>query len=141
MTIEITGLPLDKGMIARTLVTVDGLQYEVYTCNTRISVGEETAQFWEAVLKDYPYETAVYKCVAKSKPLSDKELEFADAVSINDSLRRNLDLGDLYVSRSASEEGAALEHQSVIDGFKSGDILLFTKAEREAIYGCENLLQ
>lgn len=138
---EITPLPLAPGMIARTLVTIDGLKYEVYTCNTRESVGEETAEFWEAVLKDYPYETAVYKCVPASKPLSDKERDFFDAVAINDVLRRDMDLADLYVSRSSDQDAAALEHQDVLDHFKSGDILLFTKAEREAIYGAGELLQ
>ena len=139
--VEISPLPLTHGMIARTLVTTDGLRYEVYTCNTRESVGEETAEFWESVLKDYPYETAVYKCVSAAKPLSEKEREVFDAVAINDVIRRDMDLSDLYVSRSRSEEAAALEHQDVIEKFKSGDILLFTKAEREAVYGAGELLQ
>lgn len=139
--LEINPLPLAKGMIARTLVTVEGLKYEVYTCNTKESVGEETAEFWESVLRDYPFETAVYKCVPATKPLSDKEKDFQDAVAIDDVIRRDLDLGDLYVSRSSDEEAAALEHQAVIDAFKTNDILLFTKAEREAIYGAGELLQ
>lgn len=128
-------------MIARTLVCMDGYKYEVYTCNTREAVGEETAQFWESVLKEYPYETAVYKCYPANQPLSEKELEFHDIVTIDGNIRRNLDLGDLYISRSTSEDAAAMEHQAVIDEFKSGDILLLTKAEREAIYGPEKLLQ
>lgn len=128
-------------MIARTLIKMDGLQYELYTCNTKESVGEETAEFWEEVLKEYPYETAIYKAIPASVPLTEKEMEFRDIVPINDSLRRNLDLGDLFVSRSTTEDVAAMEHQQVIEEFKSGEILLLTKAEREAIYGPEKLLQ
>lgn len=138
---EITPLPMVKGMIARTLVQVDGCKYEVYTCNTKESVGPETAEFWDELLKNYPYETAVYKAVPATKPLSDKESEFLDIIAITPALRRDFDLGDLYVSRSDSEESAALEHDLVIEQFKSGDILLFTKAEREAIYGADQLLQ
>jgi hypothetical protein len=141
MNIDIQPLPLTKGMIARTLVCVDGLKYEVYTCNTRQSVGEETAEFWEDVLKEYPYETAIYKAIPASVPLTEKELEFRDIVSINDTLRRNLDLGDLYVSRSTTEDAAAMEHQTVIEGFKSGDVMLLTASEREAIYGPDKLMQ
>jgi hypothetical protein len=132
---------MTKGMLARTLIMVDGLKYELYTCNTRESVGPETAEFWEEVLKAYPYETAVYKCCPASRPFTDKEKEFREISPINDMLRRDLDLGDLYVSRSTTEEAAALEHQAVLDGFKTGDVLLFTKAEREAIYGADALLQ
>lgn len=137
---EIESLPLDKGCIARTLVLLSEAAYEVATYYTKDALDQVTFQFWAPLIGEYPYETNVYKLVPKDKPLSQLEKNFLDMVSVNDKYRRDLDLGDLYVSRSRTEDAAALEHQNVIDEFKTDEIILLTQDERAAVHGPHKVL-
>lgn len=131
--------PLDllPGMLAHTLIIYNDKKYEVITNDIAKTVDDETAEFWEEMLKDYPFETIVYKCVSASAPYTELENTLADLVEIAGSteLRRDLELGDLYISRSSTEDAAAIEHDSVVQEFKSDSILLLTQNERVAIYG------
>lgn len=138
---KIESLELTKGMIARTLVEYDSKSYEVMTCDTRKTLAEETVAFWDSILKDYPFETVIYRLVPAGRPYTTIEQQLAELVPVNASLRRDLEIGDLYVSRSSDEESAALEHDGVIEEFKADSILLFTQDERAAIYGPGKLLQ
>ena len=132
---ELQSLDLTKGMIARTMLTVDGKSYEVMTCKTIDTIDEETAKFWEALITELPYETVVYPLVDANKPYSGIEIKLSEMVYVNDKVRRDLQTGDLFVERTADEDSAALMHDKVIEEFKTGEILLFTLAERDAISG------
>lgn len=139
--VTLSGLPLDKGMIARTLVEVGGKKYEVFTYDTRKAMDPISFDFWSAVLTDFPYETCVYEVVPASKPYTTIEEKLSELVGINSEIRRDLEQGDLYVSRSNTEDAAALEHDAVIEEFKDGSIVLMTQEERAAVYGPGKLFQ
>lgn len=130
-------LPLERHHQARTLVTLaEGKLYEVATYDLRlVPVGEKSKPQVQELLEGYPFETIVYKAIQRDTGLSDYERLFGDYVFINESLRRDLTLGDLYLSRSDTQEAAALEHDNVVESFKRGDILLLTPDERIAVYG------
>ena len=133
---NISALTLGKGEIAHTLIEEeDGTCYEVQTVHTVTALDQETAAFWSELLKHHPYETTVYKLVPANKPMTNKEAPLFDLAVVNEKYRRDLELGDLYVTRTANEDEAALEHDNVIGEFKSKSILLFTLEERNAIYG------
>lgn len=139
---KISSIDMVKGMMARTLVEVDEHhKYEVMTCDTTKMVDQDVSDFWESLLRDYPYETVIYALCPTSKPPTANEVQLAELLPVNSELRRNLDLGDLYVSRSANEEAAAMEHDNVIAEFKAGTIILMTQEERAAVYGPGKLWQ
>lgn len=141
MTIELSGLELTKGMIARTLVTDGNKQYEIFTYDTRKSMDPISFDFWAAILTEFPFETVVYKVVPAGKPYTAIEQKLSDLVPINSEIRRDIETGDLYVSRSNTEDAAALEHQNVIDEFKSDSVILMTQEERAAVFGPGKLFQ
>lgn len=132
---DIQSLDLTKGMIARTLLVVDGKPYEVMTCKTADTVDQETAKFWEKLITELPYESVVYPLVDARKPYTHIEQQLAEMVPVNTTFRRDLETGDLFVERTKDEDSAALAHQNIIDEFRSGGILLFTLAERDAVHG------
>lgn len=132
---DIQSLDLTSGMIARTLVIVDGKPYEVMTMKTSDAIDQETAEFWFKLIEELPYESVVYPLVNAMKPYTKIEQDLSEMVPINRDFRRDLETGDLYVVRSKDEDTAAMRHQSIIDEFKSGDILLLTYKEREAVLG------
>lgn len=136
-------LPLDlgKGMIARTLIDDGVRQYEVMTCDTTKIADAETAAFWDSLFKDYPFETVIYRLCPATKPYTAIETQLAELVPVNAELRRDLELGDLYVSRSHDEESAALEHDKCVEEFKEGTIILMTQDERAAVWGPGKLFQ
>ena len=134
-------LDLGKGMIARTLVEYETRKYEVMTCDTTKIADADTAAFWQSLFKDYPFETVIYRLCEASRPYSQIEQQLAELVPVNAELRRDLELGDLYVSRSADEESAALEHDNVIQEFKNDGIILMTQDERSAVHGPGKLWQ
>lgn len=140
-TVRVSSLELAKGMIARTLVEYNSKHYEVMTCDTRKSLNEETFHFWDSLLKDYPFETVIYRLVDASKPYTPIEQQLAELVPVSATLRRDLETGDLYVSRSSDEESASLEHDGVINDFKNDEVILLTQDERAAIHGPGKLLQ
>lgn len=138
---KIESLELTKGMIARTLVEDAGKFYEVMTCDTTKVADADTASFWESLFKDYPFETVIYRLCDAGKPYTPIELQLAELVPVNAKLRRDLQLGDLYVSRSHDEESAALEHDKIIEEFKDGSVILMTQDERSAVFGPGKLFQ
>lgn len=138
MTIE--PLELGIGMIARTLVELEGSSYEVMTLNTTEALDAETIAFWKKLLEENPYETTVYKLVDANKPFTAIEQKLADLAPVNSKWRRDLETGDLYCTRMPNQDAAALEHDSVINEFRSNTILLLTAEERNAIYGPGRLL-
>ncbi len=89
----------------------------------------------DSMIGEYPYETTVYRLIDIREPVTDFESMFGDEVNVNHLYRRDLNLGDLYLSRSRSAIGAALEHDSVISSFKDGTVVFLTNKERMAIYG------
>lgn len=136
---DIQSLDLTKGMIARTLLIVEGKPYEIMTCKTSETIDDETAKFWEKLISELPYESVVYMLVDAKKPYSQIEQRLAEMVPVNSTLRRDLELGDLYVERTKDEDSAALAHQKIIEEFRSGEILLLTLCERDAINGPSKL--
>ncbi len=134
-------LTLGKGMIARTLIEYESRKYEVMTCDTTKIADPDTAAFWKELFKDYPFETVIYRLCDAKKPYTQIEQQLAELVPVNEELRRDLELGDLYVSRSADEESAALEHDAVIQGFKDDSVILMTQDERSAVHGPGKLWQ
>lgn len=138
---NISGLDLGKGMIARTLIEENGKFYEVMTCDTTKVSDAETAPFWEQLFKDYPFETVVYRLCDATRPYTAIEQQLAELVPVNATLRRDLELGDLYVSRSSDQDSAAMEHDNVVQEFKDGCIILMTQDERAAVHGPGKLFQ
>ena len=139
--VKISPLTPERGMMARTLVEVGEKKYEVFTYDTRKSMDPVTFEFWSAVLADFPFETCVYSCVPANTPYTSIEQKLAELVPINSEVRRNIELGDLYVSRSTTEDAAALEHDNVIQEFKDDTIILMTQEERAAVFGPGKLFQ
>lgn len=139
---ELSPLPSSRGVIARTQLTLaDGKKYEVITCHTLQAMEADAAIFWNALFTDYPYETVVYRLIPASTPYTAIEQQLAEIVPVNSEVRRDLELGDVYISRSNSEEAAAIEHQDVIESFRDDSIILMTQDERAAIYGPGKLIQ
>ncbi len=93
-----------------------------------------------SMIQDYPYETTVYELVDKDKPFENSEELFGDYLYVDGSLRRDLSLGDLYLSRSRTIEGASIEHDHVVTGIVSNDLVLLTQTERAALYGAGDVL-
>ena len=83
----------------------------------------------------YPFETTVYRLVTVSEPLTTYEELFGDTINVNHDYRRDLAVGDLYLSRSKTQEAAALEHDAVVTALQEGKLDLLTNKERLAIYG------
>src|SRR5689334_5723010 len=111
---DIESLQLGKGMMARTLIRDGGKNYEVVTYDTKKAFDEQSVILWENLFRDYPFETVVYRLCEASRPYTPMELQLAELVPINAELRRDMELGDLYVSRSSDEESAALEHDNIV---------------------------
>lgn len=111
--------------------------YEVATVDTRhIKYADGTDPDVIAhLVGKYPFETTVYQLVAASEPLTTYEELFGDTINVDANYRRNLAVGDLYLSRSKTADSASLEHQSVVDALREGKLDLLTNKERLAIYG------
>lgn len=139
--VVISALTLDRGMIARTLITIGDKQYECFTYDTRKSMDPVSFDFWSAILTEFPFETCVYECCPASRPYTSIEQKLSELVPINSEIRRDLEQGDLYVSRSNTEDAAALEHDAVIELFKEDSIILMTQEERAAVFGPGKLFQ
>ncbi len=135
----ITALDLPGGYHARTLVCLDHVKkYEVCTIDLRkidAVNGRQEGGYVAHMLGSHPFETAVYRLVDVNEPATSFEELFGDALLVNHLYRRDLVDGDLYLSRSRTEEDAALEHDEVVTMLKNGLLLLLTQSERQAIYG------
>lgn len=88
----------------------------------------------------YPFETTVYRLLPADEPLHPYEEVFGAEVYVNEQFRRDFLTGDLYLSRSRTLEGAALEHDAVVDALKKADLTLLTQSDRMAIYGIGDTL-
>ena len=136
---EVFDLPKTAAHHARTgLKLRTGITLEVSTEDLRkLKVASE--EVYEQVKEDinqYPFETTVYKLVPGDCAKSDYERLFdLSEVDISEEWRREIDLGDLYLSRSKDQDSAALEHDNVVSQIQSGDLMLLTQAERIAVYG------
>ena len=137
---NVEALPPDKGCLARTLVDLGQYQYEVVTYYTKDQLDPEVFRVWSPLLEKQPYETTIYKLIAASHPLSSLERNFIDMIGVNEKYRRDLDLGDLYIQRTATQDEAALEHDRVVTEFKDGTIILFTSDERNAVFGPNKII-
>ncbi len=134
-------LPLERGMVMRTLVEVSGKKYEVFTYDTRKSMDPVSFDFWGAILTEFPFETCVYECVPAIKPYTPIEQKLSEIVPINSAIRRDLEQGDLYVSRSNTEDAAIAEHKKVLAEFAEDNVILMTQEERAAVFGPGKLFQ
>ena len=136
---EVFDLPKTAAHQARTgLKLRTGIVLEVSTEDlSKLEVAsEEVYNQIKDDIKAFPFETTVYKLVAGDCAKSDYERLFAtDEVDISPEWRRDIDLGDLYLSRSKDTESAALEHDNVVSQIKDGGLMLLTQAERIAVYG------
>ena len=132
---NVEAIPPDKGCLARTLIDLGDKQYEVATYHTKEQLEPDIFMLWAPLLAKQPYETTVYQLIAASHPLSSLERNFIDMIGVNEKYRRDLDLGDLYIQRTATQDEAALEHDSVVTSFVDGTIILFTVDERNAVFG------
>ena len=136
--IMITSLPLLAGYQARTMVAFNGqATYEVATVDTRrIKYAEGTSpEVIEHLVGKYPFETTVYRLIDIKEPLTSFEEFFADTINVCSNYRRDFSLGDLYLSRSKTVDGAAIEHDSVVELLKTNKLDMLTQKERMAIYG------
>jgi len=122
-------------------VEVDGHKFEILTYDTRKSLDPISFEFWNSILNDFPYETVVYELVPAMKPYTAIEQKMPELCPVNSELRRDIDQGDLYVSRSNTEDAAALEHDGVVESFKDDSVILMTQLERAAVFGPGKLLQ
>ena len=111
--------------------------YEVATVDTRrIKYAEGTSpEVIEHLVGKYPFETTVYRLVDIKEPIESFEELFANTINVNDALRRDMSTGDLYLSRSKTADGAATEHEYVVNSLREGTLDLLTGKERVAIYG------
>lgn len=130
---EVLPIALEPYHVARTLVMIDSKRYETVTVDLRLV--EDDIDAFQEMIGEYPFETCVYSVIDSSVPYTQFETMMREYVPIDAAHRRDLELGDLYLSRSKDEEAAAMEHDKVVNSFKDGTIVLLTPQERVAIYG------
>lgn len=133
---KITSLPYLSSDIARTLIEFDSKAFEINTFSLRdLTPMEGLDNYTASAVEAKPFETIVFQLCSKEKPLSKYEEMFIETVGVNDTYRRDVRQGDLYSIRSATLEEAALNHDDVVQQFKSATIILMTPEERLALYG------
>ena len=141
---EVKELPMKEGVHARTLVipVKGGDKYEVMTFDLRtIRVENETSQkVVKTMIGKYPFETTVYRLCHELKPLVPIEELLSEELGTFENMRRDLSVGDMYLSRSRNQYEAASEHQNVVDGILSGSLRLMSVYDRVAILGLSNVV-
>lgn len=138
---EVRAMPAKAGVIARTFILgpPDG-PYEVITTDLRsIKMSKKSSQeLINAMIGEHPYETAVYSLVGDQTPISDLEAILAEELGFFNGWRRDLQRGDLYLTRTVNEEAAALEHDSVVQSILKDKLTLMGQVDRMALYGVEH---